>query len=283
MKPKVSIVIQTWEPKNKIYLDACVRSIVNLNYPLEKLEIIITCPKHFQPRYPTLESEVTFKYVTPDKDWYSSVEGANFGVTHISKESKYIQFANDDVIFTRDSVRNMVELAEQTGQIMHPISPCDNVSSYYLHFQIRKADRAPKVIEKRFHRYPELKDDIDDMMDSHSLYPQGLIPQQYLCMFATLVPRKVWDDVGPFDDNFKTGQDDVDYSLRAAQKGYQMFVCLNALVWHFGGATADTSTSLSQRKENILYFKNKWGFWPPGMSQEFFDKMDESYKQTVGG
>lgn len=276
--PKVSIVIQTWEPKNKMYLDACMRSIMNLDYPKDKLEIIITCPKHFQPRYPTLETEVLIKYVTPDKDWYSSVEGANFGVQHMAPDSEYIQFANDDVVFTKKSLSHMIDVARTTGQIVHPISPCDNYASYHLIFLIQKPN-GEKQIEKRFHRFDEMKDDIDDMMNSGSIYNYGLIPQPYLCMFATLVPKSVWNAVGEFDENFKTGQDDIDYSFRAAQKGYHMFVALHALVWHFGGATADTSTSLKQRKENILYFKNKWGQFPPGMSQEFFDQMDEGYKQ----
>ncbi|MES1988403.1 MAG: glycosyltransferase [Pseudomonadota bacterium] len=266
-------MIQTWDPKNISYLDTCIKSIKNLDYPKEQLQVIVTCPLHHRVNYEDVLS------VTPAKEYDSSVEGANFGSQYVDKDAKYIWFLNDDTVVTKSSLKNMIEVAEQTGQIIHPISPCDNQSSYLLHFQIQAKDGTAKPIQKRFHRFHELESDLDNMMNSQSVYPPGLIPQPYLCMFATLVPKAIWDDVGEFDQTFETGQDDIDYSLRAKQKGYQMFVALNALVWHFGGATADTSTNLEKRKKNIAYFLKKWGMYPPGMSAESVARLDESYIQ----
>lgn len=60
---------------------------------------------------------------------------------------------------------------------------------------------------------------------------------------ALLIKRRVWDEVGMLDTNFKFGgAEDVEYSIRLNLSGYQLGICKNAFVYHYG------SQSMNQMK-----------------------------------
>lgn len=254
--PKVSIVVTTYLPESKCYLDACMKSIANLNYPKESLDVVLVGKPGYAPEYPNV------KTVYPDKPQFYNSEGVNFGVSKTDPESKFVLSCNDDTILTKNSLKNLVETCGDQRVILNSISPCDNHRAYSLHFKFLSAGRVVDVLGNQY-RYEQMKDFIDDMMNTESLYPQGLIHQEFLCMFATLIPRKVWDELGPLDEVFKTGPDDIDYSMRARRAGVHLAIALNSLIWHFSGVTADKTLDPSLREFNRKAFKDKWGVNPP--------------------
>ncbi len=273
--PKVSIVVTTYAYETKPYLDLCIESIENLDYPKECLEVIVVCNQFHQSIY---QYGDRVKVVAPIEKQFYNPRGLNFGISSASPDSDYYLILNDDVILTRTCLLPLIRMANSMDIIVQPISPCDNYRAYSLQMgYIHNQEYKPML--KQFHRMDEFKpEEFKSMMNSESMYPAGAVHTPSLCMFATLIPKIVWEKVGKFDENFKTGQDDIDYSIRASQKGVAMVYCLNSLVWHFGGVTADTSISLAKRKENIVYFKEKWGFLPPGMPENILETIDESYK-----
>jgi GT2 family glycosyltransferase len=114
------------------------------------------------------------------------------------------------------------------------------------------------TLTDRFYRYDDLKPYFDGMMRARSVYPQGVLITDKLCLFAVLIPRKTWARLGPMDENFNTGQSDFDYSLRAREQNVPRLIALNSIAWHFGGATSGDSFSQEQRDKNAAYFKSKW-------------------------
>lgn len=54
---------------------------------------------------------------------------------------------------------------------------------------------------------------------------------------AWLVPRKAWEDVGPFDPAFPLFFNDVDWCLRAHDKGWETWYVANLSVQHRHGAS----------------------------------------------
>ncbi len=272
---KVSIIVTTYRSASFNYLSLCMESIRRLDYPKDKLDVIICCHKQQFHSY-AKDYFKDFKVVSPILSEYGNSEGLNFGISHAAKDSEYYFILNDDVILTKDCLTNLVNKSSDQS-IMMPISPCDNYRQYSLCMGFEHQGGF-KILEKQFYRLPELKDFTEEMMGAKSLYPAGLLVMPMLCMFATLIPKAVWQKLGPLDENFKTGPDDIDYSIRANQAGIKLLVALDSLVWHFGGVTADDSVSVKRRKENLIYFKQKWGYFPPGMPDNILETLDESYK-----
>jgi GT2 family glycosyltransferase len=56
-----------------------------------------------------------------------------------------------------------------------------------------------------------------------------------------LIPRPVWDEVGPLTEETFCGHDDYDYCYRARRAGYEVWVCSEAVMVHY------TSTSVRKR------------------------------------
>lgn len=272
--PKVSIVITTYKAETKPYLDLCVKSALELNYDQSALEIIVVCNQFHRSIY---DYGPRVKVIYPIEPSFYNPRGLNFGIANASEDSKYYFILNDDVILTKDCLLNLIDIAGGSDIILQPLSPCDNYGAYQLVMGFQHGSEFFNM-DRRFYRLNEVEGFTNSMMLAKSVYPVGLLRAQVLCMFATLIPKKVFEKVGKFDENFKTGQDDIDYSKRATQNGVSMMYVLNSLVWHFGGVTADDTITLQKRKENIAYYYSKWKEMPPGMPDNILETLDESYK-----
>lgn len=55
-----------------------------------------------------------------------------------------------------------------------------------------------------------------------------------------MLPKDVYDEVGPLDNEILLGGDDYDYSIRLQAAGYDLLVCQNVYVEHFGHASGAT-------------------------------------------
>lgn len=72
--------------------------------------------------------------------------------------------------------------------------------------------------------------------------------------------RKVWDDIGGLDENIVPyDAEDIDFSIRAKQKGYDLVNVDVPFLRHIGGQTIKYSPERRKVTENnIQYVKNKW-------------------------
>ena len=59
------------------------------------------------------------------------------------------------------------------------------------------------------------------------------------CGAAMLVPQAVLDDVGLFDDELFLYADDTDWSLRARNAGYRLYVVPDSRIWHKVSASTE--------------------------------------------
>lgn len=253
MAPKVSIVITSYLEKSKPYLDLCIRSIKALSFPKEDLEVIIVSPKWYQPHY---EGVLT---IHPDADDYGNSHAINVGVK--ASRHEYLIVANDDVVFTRDSVTNLINaLKGNPNGLLMPISN-DWQKKYFLLTAVRTGDHWTELHGPC--RYDETKGIHDAMIDASSPYPFGVVFFPWLCLYVAAFHRKMLEDVGLFEERLKTGQDDVDYCKRAWAKGYYCGIVLNSLIWHFGGVTSSITLTDEVRVANHKAFIEKWGEPPP--------------------
>lgn len=251
--PFISVVITTWLEKNKTYLDAALASIKNLNYPKDRMQVILVTPKWYRPEF---EGVITMNPYEDNRHYYNG-EGLNYGIKHADPRAEYYFILNDDVILTKNCLKNMVE-ASQGKLVANAISPNENGLDYFFHFGFWKGGIL-NMAPERFTRFENIKGTTEDLMNAESLYNQGLIFRKYLFLYATLIPRSVWDEVGILDEGFRTGPDDIDYSIRCMQKGIRLISVMNAVIWHFGGVTSSETIDKTLRESNAKYFKEKWG------------------------
>lgn len=250
--PKVSIVITTYLPESKMYLDACMDSVANLNYPKDKLDVVLVGRPGYMPEYESV------KTVSPNKEKFYNGEGANFGILSTDPESKYVLYLNDDVVLTADCLIAMVSAVGDNQIIAGPISNCDNYWKYIFQFPIQHEGNT-HFINDRFYRFDDWKPYLKSMMNTKSVYPPGIIVTDFLCFYAVLLPRTVINKIGLLDEKFRTGPDDLDYSKRCRASGINVGIVTSALIWHFGGVSSEKTVSPQLREENAAYFKEKWG------------------------
>ncbi len=237
MSPKVSIIVTSYCPESAPYLDLCIKSIKNLSY--DNLETTLVTRPGYLPQFDDVQT------CHPDKREFWNSTGLNHGVAQASSDAEYYFLINDDVILTRDCLQPLVATLQEKviGQVM-PIGN-DMQGKYFF----------PELATKL--ELEHVEKNRDAFMNASSIRPQGLIIADVLCLYAQLISKRVWDDVGPFDETL-TGQDDIDYSLRVRQKGYINAIELSSLVWHFGGVSAALTLTDEKRKTAMDTFNKKW-------------------------
>lgn len=243
---KVSIVVTAFLEQSRPYLDLCIKSLKNLSHL--DFEIIIVSPKGYEHNYEGV------RVVHPEKEPYYNAHALNVGAKASDPTSEYFLFLNDDVILTRECLTNLIGSSKQLGDscITMPIGN-DQQRSYWL--PIPLVSPVPYKIEQ-----------VEDhehfmLMNAESYFKSGMIFPEVLCLYAVLVPRRVFEIVGEFDDS-RLGQDDVDFSRRVKLNGFLNVIALNSLCWHAGGVSADITMGdlTSQvRAESLASYNKKWG------------------------
>ena len=81
-----------------------------------------------------------------------------------------------------------------------------------------------------------------------------------VCGAACLIARRVFDELGGFDESFFVSHEDVDLSYRARLRGYRCRYVADAVVAHHGSATLGRSSGSAvfhgQRNLEWVYLKN---------------------------
>jgi GT2 family glycosyltransferase len=238
--------VTSYLEKTKPYLDLCIDSIKNLDYPKDRLEVFIVSPKWYWPRYEGVHT------IHPRREAYFNAHALNYGASKADQETQYFLFCNDDVIFTKDSLTGLLVSSQSLGD--HGVfMPIGNDQQQRYMWAIPGVNVGP-------YRLENLGETVHQLKNCASPYNRGLIFCETLCLYAVLVPRPVWDLVGEYDDS-RSGQDDVDYTRRVARAGLVNAICMNSLVYHAGGVSADLTLGAlnSQERANSLKsYNEKW-------------------------
>lgn len=95
-------------------------------------------------------------------------------------------------------------------------------------------------------------DSVDAAMESKEVFG--------VCGAACLISRRVFDELGGFDEHLFVSHEDVDLSYRARLRGYRCRYAADAVVAHHGSSTLGRSSSVAvfhgQRNLEWVYLKN---------------------------
>ena len=80
------------------------------------------------------------------------------------------------------------------------------------------------------------------------------------CLFG--FKRSLFDEIGGFDENFKSFYEEVSFGTECAKRGYPSYAMSWPRVWHMWGATFAANPELEASKrmsESRAYYIQKWG------------------------
>ena len=186
----------------------------------------------------------------------SFAKNVNQSINYALKNKKDLIFLNNDIIFTKNWVQ---PLNLNSKSISIPVS--NQMFSYESDCGNLKLK--PTMNLKDFNENYVLLDEIvKKHIKKYKLQQkaQGLL----MPFFCFKIPYQILNEVGNFDEIFIHGAEDVDYRIRCAKKGYEVYFILDSYLLHFHGKSSWDGVETNKQIEarNKLYtesFLKKWG------------------------
>lgn len=149
--------------------------------------------------------------------------GNNVGIRYaIQRGAEYIWLLNNDTIVDRDSLTEMIRLAESSEQV-------GMVGSKLLYY-----DR-PNIIQAAggcwFNFWQGLSHQYGWLEEDHGQWDNVFQPY-YISGASLLVRGKVLETVGYLNEVFFLYGEELEWQIRARRQGWLIFYCPGAKVWH---------------------------------------------------
>jgi len=216
-EPLVSIVIPTHN--RKVKLERLIRSILESNYPKDKLEIIVVddasndgTREHIKRLFPQV------RVIRNDEEKLLA-ESRNIGIR--ASKGKYIFIIDDDNIVDKNTIRELVEYMKR-----HPEVGVAGSTMYFLNDPTRTwcagVKRSYWTTITKLIRF-----NARDNGQFKEPYESEDFPN------AFMVRREVFEKVGLFNSKlFPIHYDEGDFCQRARKTGYKVMVVPTAKIWH---------------------------------------------------
>lgn len=197
----------------------------------------------------------------------------NLGVEHASGE--YLLFLNNDTEVTDGWLDELViamKKADHPGAIgaklIYPQIPEGTVNEGKS-FSIQHNGIAfrDSIREKAYFIQPY------NMGNGETDSDHGTDLVERACVTAAvlMMSRKVFDEIGGYDERYVYGYEDVDICLKLVKAGYKNYYCPTCLVYHyeFGTQLKDVAKAVRIRRlHNMDVFKGKWQSY---LSEKLFE------------
>jgi GT2 family glycosyltransferase len=243
--PLISII--TVNLNGKDYLKGCLDSIKNLNYPKDKIEIIVVDNGSDDSSVDFLSSNYPEVKIIKNSTNLGFAVANNQGARLAAGE--YVAFLNND---TRVDENWLVELLRQVYEDEEVVC----AGSKVLSIDGRTLDFAGGMINFEGKGFQvdyglEIEKDIHDQPIFLPFANGG----------AMLVNRKVFFEAGGFDEDFFSYYEDVDFGWRLWVLGYRVIFAPKSVVYHIHHGTSkifseDKLRFLKERNALYSVFKN---------------------------
>lgn len=246
--PKVTVIFPNFNG-GKEPLD-CLRSIKNLNYPKNKIGVIVIdnnstdgSDKQIKKRFPKvilIKNQINLGFA----------KAINQGINQASGD--YIFVANDDLVFEKNSLKNLIDFSLKNPRI--------GVLGGKIFFKTLKNKHS---FSANKHSFSANKISSSGYMMNRwtgevqlASKPNKIKEPDWIQGCAMLIPRKVFKKIGLLDENYTHLFEDYDFCLRARLAGYKIVYIPNAKFWHGESLTADKNKSLKY----FHWYRNKIRF-----------------------
>ena len=186
----------------------------------------------------------------------SFAENVNQAIKIAKKNEKNLIFLNNDIIFTKEWFNPLKENSDcisipVNNQIFGYSTDCENL--------ILKATMRLEDFNENYHLLNEIVEKHKKKYKPKQKFQAPLMP-----FFCFKIPYQILNEVGRFDEAFVHGGEDIDYRIRSAKRGYDVYFILDSYLLHFHGKSSwdGVETNVQIKQRNKLYtevFLKKWG------------------------
>ncbi len=238
-----SIVILTY---NKLeYTKQCIASIRRYTRQ-ENYELIVVDNHSTDGTVEWLEEQQDIRKIY-NKDNLGFPKGCNQGIEVAAGDN--VLLLNNDTVVTRSWLRNLLKCLYSNPEV-GAVGAITNNCSYY------------QAIQVDYHSMAEMqKFALLNNLSNPAKWERRL----KLVGFCLLMKKQVIDKIGLLDERFTPGNfEDDDYSVRIRRAGYELLLCRDVFIHHFGGTSfQDRPAEYTQLlRDNGNKFKEKWGYLP---------------------
>lgn len=211
---KYSIVIVTRNSAG--FLPACLESIVKYS-PRSDYEVIIVDNASTDGSvsiFNTLEGDVA---IIMNEFNSGFARASNQGIR--AARGDYIVLLNPDTSVTPDWLEKM------SGHFKRPevgaVGPLSNFVAGLQKFNLYLTDGSALTAEK-----------INEALTRD--YSGKSVESSLLIGFCLMIPRRVIDEIGTLDDDLILGNEDLEYSERLRENGFELLITLDTFIYHEG-------------------------------------------------
>jgi len=236
--PRVCVIVLNWNGLSDTV--ECLESLRKLGYPNYSVIVVDNASKGddvevLRQRYGD------YAYLIKNDRNYGFAEGNNIGIRYALGNLKpdYYMLLNNDTVMAPDVLDELVAVGEKDDRI-GVIGP----KIYYYDMNGRKDIiwSAGGVI-RWWH--PWIYDGIGCGEQDHPLYDECR-PVAWVSGAAMMLKRQVLDDMSLLNADYFSGNEDVEYCLKARRHGFEVVYVPTAHVWHKVGRARPHPTSMTQ-------------------------------------
>lgn len=236
-----SILVVNFNGKN--HLDACLRSLEQLDYPEDRVEILLI--DNGSNDGSELEAQANHPRVRLLRNPVNNFAAAlNLGVAQ--SKGSYIAFANNDVFLDPEWLVQLVKVLEENrragcagGKILFEDGRINSVGHRTLPDFVWEDDGYGEADDGQYDTQREVEG---------------------LCWAAVLFRKACLDDVGPIDEDFVMYYEDVDTSLQCLERDWKILYHPRAVarhVFHGSSQGSELSEFFSYRNRLITVAKHR--------------------------
>lgn len=248
---KLNILLATYGKTNQAYLDKCLRSIEAQTYTDYKVILVSSGDYWSTSSFPSgklhrIHSGERWHFPKAIHEAYKSIDD----------DCELICILNDDVILNSRCLETMAHVVnglQSCPLIVNPSSNCDQHRAFLKDIKINGVE-----LNKQQFRINEIGTfQTENIVQGPYNAEPMLIFRDWTAFYCTMMKRSTWETVGGIDPNYKTGQDDLDFCLRASKLGIRSAIVNHAFAFHFSGVAADQHLTDQDRSFNVKYFNEK--------------------------
>lgn len=219
----VSVVIPNWNGKR--FLKDCLESLLKQDYP--NLEVIISDNGSTDDSVVYIRENFPSVRIVENKKNLGFGGGVNAGIR--AAKGDYIVILNNDMIFDRRCISELVKAAESDGRIgivgamsldAREPSKIQNVDGSRLRGVLEFFELSGKK------EYEEDRGQYKELIDVEAC--------------NGLVKREVFDRIGLYDEGYFFMYEETDFGYMAKQAGYRIVINPKAKIWHIGAGTSSS-------------------------------------------
>ena len=210
---RIYIIVLHFGPL-EVTLD-CLRSIFANKLDFKEL-VVVDNNQNFNLEDPKLQKKVK---IIKNKKNMGFAGGVNVGIKYaLSKKADYVLLLNNDTIIKQDFLNTLIKFSEkfENAGIVSPAIKFRKNGKFVYDI----GGRLNKVFGRTTH------EEVFRIIDRKSRQVD------YVSGCAMLVKKEVFKKIGLFDEQFFLYYEDVDFCMRAKNKGFLSYVCPEVSIEH---------------------------------------------------